>query len=207
MKASDATITIIDFESTGVVAGLPDEPWQVGVVRFEAGRVNPKDSITTLLQVGSRPFSRHAPGRHERLRDEISVAPVLAELWPQLRHWLVGCPLAAHNVSTEKKILSKAFPMHSVGPWIDTLTLARVAHPECASHRLEDLIIGFGLSGQVEQLAPQRAPHDALYDAISCGVLLEYLFGLPEWEDITLDALIHARADEFHKGLARRSGR
>jgi len=207
MQALEATITIIDFESTGTVAGYPDEPWQVGVVRFEAGRINPNESFTTLLQVNSRPFSRHAPGRHEHLRAEISVAPVLAELWPQLRRWLVGHPLAAHNVSTEKRILGRAFPMHSIGPWIDTLSLARVAHPECASHRLEDLITGFGLKDKVEQCAPERAPHDALYDATSSGVLLEYLLRLQGWEDVTLDALIHARADEFHKNVLRRSGR
>ena len=206
MWALESTITIIDFESTGAVTGYSDEPWQVGVVRVEAGHINPNDSFTTLLQVNSRPFSRHAPGRHEHLRAEISVAPGLAELWPQLRHWLVGHPLAAHNVSTEKRFLGRAFPMHSIGPWIDTLTLARVAHPECGSHRLEDLISGLGLTGKVEQCAPERAPHDALYDAISSGVLLEYLLGLPGWEDVTVDALIHARADEFHKGVFRRPG-
>jgi len=207
VRASDATITIIDFEGTGPVDGLPDEPWQIGLVRFEGGCLNPQDSFTALLRVGDRPFSRHAPGRHEQLRDEIAAAPVLAELWPKLRPWLVGCPLAAHNISTEKRILNKAFPMHSMGPWIDTLTLARVAHPTSASHRLEDLIDGLGLTCQVEKYASGRAPHDALYDAMSCGILLEYLLGLPEWENVTLDALVHARADEFHKGVARRSRR
>ena len=207
VRACEAVITIIDFESTGSVDGLPDEPWQVGLVRFEAGRVNPDESFTTLLRVGDRPFSRHAPGRHEQLRDEIAVAPALAELWPTLRPWLTGRPLAAHNVSTEKRFLGKAFPMHAVGPWIDTLTLARVAYPKSASHRLDDLIAGLGLTGEVEQHVSCRAPHDALYDAIGSGVLLEYLLRLPQWEDVTLDALVHARAGDFHKSVSRRSRR
>ena len=205
VQASDAIMTIIDFESTGSVDGIPDEPWQVGLVRFEKGHVNNHESFTTFLRVDNRPFSRHAPGRHKQLREEIAVAPILSQLWPQLRPWLMGDPLVAHNVSTEKRFLRTAFPMHCIGPWIDTLTLARIAYPRTTSHKLEDLIEELGLGKKVKNYAPSLSPHDALYDAISSAVLLEYLMGLPEWENLTLNSLIHARADAFHKAVCQRS--
>ena len=39
MKARDVCLTVLDFETTGAVAGHPDEPWQVGMVELQAGRV------------------------------------------------------------------------------------------------------------------------------------------------------------------------
>ena len=58
MQASDAIITIIDFESTGSVDGLPDEPWQVGLVRFEQGRENAHDGL-----IGLEGHRAHIPPR------------------------------------------------------------------------------------------------------------------------------------------------
>ena len=52
-------------------------------------------------------------------------APTLPELWAELQPWWCGGPLVAHNVSTERGIVRHAAPMHTIGPWIDTLTLAR----------------------------------------------------------------------------------
>ena len=200
----ESVITFIDFETTGVVDHHPDDPWQIGIVRFRKGQIVPEEMFTSLLKVPPRPFGPHAPGRHEQLRDEIAKAPSLPDLWPTLSPLLSSGPLAAHNAGTEKRILRKAFPMHAMTTWIDTLKLARVAFPDRKSHRLSDLVDEMDLKNRVDALVPDRAPHDALYDAVAAGVLLEALLDLPEWKDVTLDALVHARADSFHRGLARR---
>ena len=207
MLARETVITVIDFESTRVVPGYTDEPWQVGLVCVERGRLRPASRFSSLLRVGSRPFSRHAPGRHAALRGEIARAPALADLWPQMRARLEGGTLGAHNAATEKKILRRAFPLHHFGPWVDTLKLVRMAYPALASHKLDDLLPVLGLQGRAAKLAPRHAPHDALFDAISAGLLLEHLMQLPGWEVVTVAALAAARPAEFHARVAARRPR
>ena len=182
MLARALTITVLDFEGTGAVAPHPDEPWQLGMVQIAGGRIVPESGFERLLRVGPRPFSRHAPGRHAALRDAIAQAPPLEALWPALRPRLAGGPLAAHNVATERRFLRRAFPMHVLGPWIDTLKLARAAYPALRSHRLEDVVAALDLTARVRALRPDGEPHDALYDAVSCAAVLEFLLALPGWE-------------------------
>jgi DNA polymerase III epsilon subunit-like protein len=204
MLARESVITFIDFETTGVVDRYPDEPWQIGIVQLKNGHIDSSTKHTSLLRVPPRPFSPHAPGRHEQLREEITQAPSLPELWSQLGPILTSGPLAAHNASTEKRVLRKAFPMHPMTSWIDTLRLARLAFPERSSHRLSDLVEGMELHPRVEDLVPGRSPHDALYDAVASAALLEAFLDFPEWKDVTMDALLHARESNFRQALARK---
>jgi len=199
MLASEFTVTVIDFEGTGIVKGHADEPWQIGMVLVENGRVVPDKVFTSFLQVGNRPFNRHAPGRHAQLRNEIAAAPPLEQLWPSLRSWLQGSPLAAHNAATEKRYLRNTFPLHPMGPWIDTLKLARIAYPTIASHKLEEILLHMDLKARVDNLLPNLEPHDALYDAMGCAVLLEAVLALPGWESVTLDALLRSKATRYYR--------
>ena len=193
MRASQATITVIDFETTGSVKGWPSEPWQVGMVRIVGGQMDEAATFDRLLRIGDRPFNRYAPGRHSELREELASAPTLQELWPELKDWWLHTPLAAHNISTEKTVMRKAAPLHRFGPWIDTLKLARIAWPGAASYALEDLVPALDLTEQVTALCPGRAPHDALYDAVACAVLLCRLLKDPAWQELPLDRLVHSR--------------
>lgn len=199
MYTRNSAITVIDFETTGTVEGYPSEPWQIGMVFFQNGRVNPKYTFTSLLRVGDRPFNPYAPGRHAQLRAEMAKAPPLQDLWTKLKPWLHGRVLAAHNASTEKKTLGEAFPIHTFSPWIDTLKLIRIAYPEEKSHRLEDAVADLNLVDRVGEICPGLAPHDALYDAVACAVLLEFLFELPEWKEVKMDELIHAHPLRYHR--------
>jgi len=181
-------MTAVDFETTGTVPQYPNEPWQIGWVSFADGTVVKETRKSAYLKIdASRPFNRFAPGRHAQLRDTLHDAPSLAELWPEVSKALVGVPLVAHNAATERAILSQAFPLHRFGPWVDTLTLARQAWPGLASYALEDLLDTFGLSGRVAACCPAGLePHDALYDAVGAGVLLEHVLAQPGWGDLAL---------------------
>ncbi len=198
VQAAELPITVIDFEGTGSVSGYPDEPWQIGMVRFSNGKVLTDETFESLLRVGDRPFSRHAPGRHAQLRNDIATAPKLETLWPVLRGWVSGC-LCAHNPATEKRYLKNAFPLHPMGPWIDTLKLARIAVPNAPSHTLEDILLQLGLKTRVDALLPEKEPHDALYDAVGSAVLLETILALPGWESITIDALLRAKPNAYNR--------
>lgn len=189
-RAREAVITVLDFETTGAVRGWPVEPWQVGMVRVRGGRVVAEERREHLLRVAEdRPFNPRAPGRHARLRHELAQAPDLASLWPDLAPWVAGVPLAAHNVGTERSVLQRAAPLHRLGPWIDTLRLVRQSYPQLASAALEDVVTALQLQPRLEALCTGRAPHDALYDALACALLLEHFLALPGWEAVTVRAL------------------
>lgn len=163
--------TVLDFETTGVVKGWPNEPWQLGIVQIENGVVLPETKWETLFRVGDRPFSPRAVGRYAEMREELASAPTPMELWPEISKRLCGTPLVAHNCSTERTVLAKMAPMTQFGPWIDTLAYARARYPKLPSHALGDLIDAFGAREEVETLCPGREWHDALYDACACAVL------------------------------------
>lgn len=188
-EARCTCFAVIDFETTGSVAGYPVEPWQVGIVRVRDGRVCAEERFESLLRVGDRPFNPRAPGRHAQIRGQLAEAPPPGELWPELAVWLTGLPLTAHNTGTERGVLSRMAPLHWLGPWVDTLMLTRRAYPELASCALEDVVAAFGLEPRVRVLCPGRGAHDALYDAFACAVLLEHFLALPGWEHVTVDAL------------------
>lgn len=180
---------MVDFETTGSVAGYPVEPWQIGVARVRDGKVCADEFFESLLRVGDRPFNPRAPGRHAQLREQLALAPLPRELWPELTAWVVGVPLVAHNAGTERGVLTRLAPLHRMGPWIDTLTLTRRAFPGLASKALEDVTAALGVDARVKALCPGRAAHDALYDAFACAAVLEFLLGLPGWERVTVEAL------------------
>lgn len=187
--AIQSEIAVIDLETTGDVRGYEAEPWQIGIVLLSGGRIDPGMTFESLLRVGDRPFNPRAPGQHHRLRGEIARAPTLRDLWPQVRRWIEGRPLAAHNAPTERKFLGLAAPLHSGGPWIDTLRLARVAFPALPSHALQDVIGASGLLPRVQQLCLGREPHDALFDAFCSAAFLECLLAQPEWRDASVELL------------------
>lgn len=178
----------IDFETTGLVPGYRNEPWQIGLAPICNGEVGVGLS-DSLLNVGDRPFNKFAPGRHAQLRGKIAVAPTLNELWPRLWPRLVGTFLVAHNVGTERTMLASSAPLHVFGPWIDTLSLARAAWPGLGSYALEDLCALFRLDAAVSSRCPGRAPHDALYDAVACALLLLHLLKQPGWETLSAEEL------------------
>ena len=188
-------LVAVDFEGTGAVKGYPDEPWQIGLTKAchdGAATGSPDACFESLLLVGDRPFNAHAPGRHADVRDQLIAAPSLPSLWPTLTPWLAGTVLVAHNTATEKRYLGSAFPLYR-SDWIDTLHLSRIAYPGAPSHKLEALCEMLALTAALSARFPEREPHDALYDAVACALLLEHIIELPGWERITLTDLMHAR--------------
>ena len=189
MKARDAILTVLDFESTGAVRCYADEPWQVGMVELREGRVTGHYHESYLRVAADRPFNPYAPGRHAELRGVLAAAPAPADLWPVWRPWLEGRPLAAHNIGTEKKFLQRAAPLHEFGPWIDTLQLARHVRPDLEGHALAEVCEALGLVARARELCPGRGWHDALFDAFASALVLENSLALPGWEDVSIEAL------------------
>ncbi len=184
-------LTAIDFETTGSVRGFADEPWQIGLVRFDLRGDAPPDAFSAWLHVeAGRPFNPYAPGRHAEVRAELAAAPTFQQRWPELAPRLArGQPLVAHNAATERKFLSRLAPLTPFGPWIDTLAIARRTFPSLPAHALSDVIAAAGLLAELQALCPGRTWHDALFDAAACAVFLRWLARQPGWERMDAAAL------------------
>lgn len=169
-------LVALDFETTGVVRGWRNEPWQLGLVVIENGVILPETRWETYFRVSAdRPFSPRAPGRWAELRQVLAESPSVHEAWGEISARLAGVPLVAHNASTERTILTAVAPLTAFGPWVDTLAKLRKCWPLMKSYALGDVISVFGLKAEVDALCPGRAWHDALYDACAGAVLYLHL--------------------------------
>ena len=150
----------IDFETTGYENGAVNEPWQLGYARVRDGEI---------VETGERFFKVSQPG-FERPEAERT----LLESFPDWAPLLVGRRLVAHNIATERTILTRVAPLTKWGPWTDTLKLAKARYPRMKSYALGDLAAVFGLVPSAEEL-PDRTWHDGLYDAVVCARLAVFL--------------------------------
>ena len=183
IAAASCEMVAIDFETTGSMPGHLNVPWQIGLVPVVDGRLCPERAFTSLLKVPSeQPFNPMTPGRWAQLRNELALSPSLPELWDELRPLLTGRPLIAHNAATERSILRQQLPLQEFGPWIDTLTISRRAYPSLSDFKLENLAVSLELEKELGELCPGLAPHNALYDAFACGLLLSRLLHAPGWD-------------------------
>ncbi len=168
--------SVLDFETTGHVAGFPNEPWQVGIVSLGPGGIVPGSAFSAFFRISpDRPFSRRAPGRWASIRDVLASSPEPYAIWDALSARLCGVPLVAHNASTERTVLRSLAPVSRFGPWIDTLPLARRLYPGMKSYALGDLVAALGLQGEVDAASGGGEWHDALYDAFAAAVLLDFM--------------------------------
>jgi DNA polymerase-3 subunit epsilon len=178
--------TAIDFESAGAAPGMTDTPVQIGLMSwsFEGGYAN---AFVSYLQT-DRPIRWSARKVHGIGPEELTDAPALLSLWPELKKRLTGAVVVAHGKGTEKRFL-RAFPGHGLGPWIDTLLLARAAWPNLSDHSLGSICDQLGLSDEVRNLVPEKSWHDALFDAAASLVLLGHLIHSLNASDRPLSAL------------------
>lgn len=144
----------IDFETTGYENGATNEPWQLGVALVRDGAI-----------VETREFFFRTSLTPER--------DTLMDQWADWQPLLAGRRLVAHNIATERTVLTRVAPLTKWGPWTDTLKLAKARYPKLPSYALGDLCEMFGLVPQFDG----RTWHDGLYDAIACANLARFLGG------------------------------
>ena len=145
----------IDFETTGFENGATNEPWQLGIAVVRGGEI-----------VETREFFFDVEGAPARAHE----ADALGTLQSSFETWqphLTGRRLVAHNIATERTILTRVAPLTPWGPWTDTLRLAKARYPRLPSYALGDLCAMFGIVPEIEG----RTWHDGLYDAVACARL------------------------------------
>lgn len=189
----------LDFETveTGALQG---QPWQLGMVDLQDGDVVPGSEAEYFFEIGQVERNQ-MPGR---LREQSAIWSAqgrkesLTACWPLLKERLQHRILIAHNTATEKKVFAEALPMMKLGPWIDTLVLARSAYPALTSYRLEDLCDVLQLREELERRFPNRRAHDALWDAAACGLLACHILTQPGWNTLSMERLKTLRPTTYY---------
>jgi len=144
----------IDFETTGYENGERNEPWQLGIALVRDG---------AIVETREFFFGTVLTPDAESLTDQ----------WEAWYPYLADRRLVAHNIATERTILTRVAPLTKWGPWTDTLKLARARYPKLPSYALGDLCEMFGLVPEMDG----RTWHDGLYDAVACAKLALFLAG------------------------------
>lgn len=142
----------IDFETTGYENGEKNEPWQLGLALVRDGAV--VETREWFFGTALTPDSQS-----------------IFDQWDDFAPHLIGRRLVAHNIATERTILTRLAPLTKWGPWVDTLKLARARYPKLPSYALGDLCAMFGCAPDI----PDRTWHDALFDAVACANLARVL--------------------------------
>ena len=192
---SDLQFAAIDFESAGTGRGRNDVPVQIAISLWSP-QAGLGESFCSFLAT-DQPITWSAQQIHGITPSDLSGAPSLLSLWPEIKRLLSGRILVAHGHGTEKRFL-RAFPGHPFGPWIDTLLLSRAAWPALPSFALGELCSQLGLVPLLEKAHPGRCWHDALYDASASALLLSHLVSQLELERQPIEILLHPDLSAWH---------
>lgn len=187
--------TAIDFESAGATRGKSDSPVQVGLASWCAADGHTQAFVSYLYT--DQPILWSAQKVHGISALDLTDAPPLLALWPEVKSRLAGAVVVAHGKGTEKRFL-RAFPGHGFGPWIDTLLLARAAWPELADHSLGALCQAHNLSATIQTLVALRSWHDALFDAVASLVLLGHVIESHSLLDEPIESLLYPDTSVWH---------
>ncbi len=192
----DCRFTAIDFESAGAARGKTDSPVQIGMATWTAENGH-ADAFTSYLFT-DQPIQWSARKIHGIGPEQLTDAPSLLSLWPEVKSRLSGSVVVAHGKGTEKRFL-RAFPGHGFKPWIDTLLLARAAWPELPDHSLGALCEMHALTAEIGEIIPAKSWHDALFDAVASLVLLARIIESHALVDQPVDSLLHPDTSVWHK--------
>ena len=138
----------IDFETTGYEDGGANEPWQLGAALVRG---------TEIVETREWFFGTALTPDFE---------PMMVQ-WDDWSAYLSTRRLVAHNIATERTILTRVAPLTKWGPWVDTMRLAKARYPRLPSYALGDLCEMFGIVPEM----PGRTWHDGLFDAMACANL------------------------------------
>nr|WP_117234204.1 3'-5' exonuclease [Vibrio maerlii] len=152
------TVTILDFETTGLSPNQGDRAIEIGAVKLENGHI--VDRFQRLMTPGFRVSSfieSYTGITNNMLREADDCAVVMNEF----ADFIQGSNLVAHNASFDKKFLDaelEAIGRSYDGEFACTLLNSRRISQQATSHKLGDLV-------RYHQIDNDGVFHRALADA------------------------------------------
>lgn len=151
---------VIDVETTGLSPWRGHRVIEIGAVAVEAGKI--ADEFHRLICTGRR-VPRSAMRVHGLSDAQLQGEPSPEDVYPELRRFLAGSPLVAHNIRFDMGFLRCEFARLGIGlpnRGYCTLRLCRRRLPRLPDYRLET--VARHLFGELD---PGVCLHRALADA------------------------------------------
>jgi DNA polymerase-3 subunit epsilon len=148
------TFTAIDFETAQPVRS---SICQVGLVRFEAGRM--VRELCILVRPPDNRYLNWFTDIHGIRPEDTARAPTFAEVWPQLQPLIAGQQVVAHNgFGFDFNVLRQTLAYYGLPePTFEGICTHRIFR-----QNLADLCVEHGI---------ELNHHDALSDARACAAL------------------------------------
>ena len=159
----NSTFVLCDLETTGL-SSQRDKIIEIGLARLEKGKIT--DTMQTMVNPG-RILSLKIKRITGITDDDLSGAPTLKEVLPQVWEFIGDQPIAGHNVGFDIGFLEAAKGGALDNKAYDTLEMARLLLPLEPSFRLESLCRSLNIK--------HTKAHRALDDALAAAFLLQEL--------------------------------
>lgn len=160
--AENASFVAIDFETAHHGR---DSACAVGAVLVEGGKVT--DTFAHLIRPPGNDYFWYNTKVHGLSAADTADAPDFADVWRQLRPFIKGQTLVAHNAEFDESVLHQSLGVYGLRPGRNEVLcsrdMARVALPGRKSYRLPDLC---------RSLRIHLDHHDALSDANAAAQLV-----------------------------------
>jgi DNA polymerase-3 subunit epsilon len=171
---SNARFAFLDLETTGLSPWFGDRICEVGVVITEGKRI--KEQYQTLVNP-ERPLSPGAASTNGLTDEELTSAPLFADVADDVLEWLRGAVVVCHNAQFDVQFLDSEFKRLGreiqIPNLIDTLNLARQFY-ELPSNSLLSIAEAFQV--------PMTTAHRALDDAHTArGIFFGMMEGLKQY--------------------------
>ncbi|WP_217166515.1 exonuclease domain-containing protein [Streptomyces sp. AC512_CC834] len=157
-------LLVVDVEGNGT---NPPDLVEVAALPVRDGRPD-KSTAGWWLTRPNRPVTPFATRVHGLTNDDLAEQPAWAEIANQVRAFLGGAWICAHNAHTDYRVLGAHLSGWQPAGVLDTLRLAKVTYPDLGKYSLDALI---------EYVRPDlsEAPgarHRAAFDAFATARLL-----------------------------------
>lgn len=188
-ESFNATLVIVDLETTGGSHAGGDRIVEIGAVRLHAGVVEAE--YATLVHPERRipPFVQRIHGISDAM---VARAPRYAEVHAGFLDFCEGAVLVSHNASFDRGFLDSEARRLTGEPLthrhLDTLRMARQLLPELARHNLDTLMAHFRIH------VPPAERHRALGDARATATLY-----------LELEAIARARGQSLARAYLKPS--
>lgn len=151
-------VVVIDFETTGLSPNMGERAIEVGAVLVNNNQI--VDRFQSLMNPGKRisGFIEDYTGITNKM---LSNAPSIAEAMGELKKFIGGHHLVAHNASFDSRFLDAEFERikhERKNEFACSLLMSRRIYPEAPNHKLETLV-------RYKNLKTDGVHHRALADA------------------------------------------
>ncbi|MET9272157.1 3'-5' exonuclease [Kribbella sp. NPDC003557] len=172
---------VVDVEGNGQ---RPADLVEISIVAVNSGLIGPPRS---WLVRPPRPITPMVRRFHKISDDQVTDAPVVADIEAELREALHDKVFVAHNACVDLGVLGRELLGFRPARVVDTLKVARRLRPGRKAYQLGALVQAFGLA---TGLSTDLVPHRATYDALVCARLLSHLATPPSREPLALAELL-----------------